>query len=343
LTSRNLHLTQTGLPSPLLVPSISSKGFPFLTSGESETANVLRLVAPDLTESLLISAYDIQHGHVPDVDQLLSNEHLNSLYATPALLVIDSGGYELSDVFESGDVGRDPREILPFTREDYDVILGRLPKDRAILAVTYDEQTKQRSTYDEQVDTARALVVDYPHLKIDFLIKPPGRSRFIDSSRLSSVIPELRAFPVVGFTEKELGATLLDRLMTLARIRRGLDDAELPNVALHVFGGLDPLLTTLYFMCGAEIFDGLSWLRYAYHDGKAIHEAELAVLTNAIESRSDRRDALRHISNLQFLRDYRNRLERWAAEPDRFELLGPHHERLREIHEVVQARVRGRK
>ncbi|MBN9376214.1 MAG: hypothetical protein J0I40_12665 [Cellulomonas sp.] len=341
LTTRTLPLTNPGLRTPVLIPSISSKGFPLLENGESETANVLRLVAPQLTHSLLISAYDIHHRRLPDVDLLLNGQHHESSYSYPDLLVVDSGGYELSDVYESGEVGRGPREVLPFTREQHSQILELLPSDRDILAVTYDDQRKLRPSYDEQVQSARSMATDYPRLLIDFLVKPAQSAQYINIDKLTPALPDARQFAVIGFTEKELGQTILDRLVSLAKIRRRLDESGLSALPIHVFGGLDPLMTTLYFMCGAEVFDGLSWLRYAYVDGLAIHEAELAILANAIEDRADRRDARRHLTNLAYLRDFQHRLERWAAEPRRYELLGAHHERLREIYELVRAREGG--
>ena len=73
----------------------------------------------------------------------------------------------------------------------------------------------------------------------------------------------LRTFDIVGVTEREIGESIHDRLVNIARLRKSLNAAEV-TIPIHVFGGLDPLLTPLYFAAGAEIFDGLGWLRYAY-------------------------------------------------------------------------------
>lgn len=258
------------------------------------------------------------------------------------MLVLDSGGYEQSDEFESGEVGRGPREARPFDRDQYEKIVDRLPKGRDLLVVTYDAPTRKRDDYSHQIADAQEFAAERPHLNIDFLLKPAGTGRFIHPKDLVPVADQLRQFAVVGVTEKELGDTLLERLLCLAQLRETLDDAGADEIPIHVFGGLDPILTTLYFMVGAEVFDGLSWLRYAYHQGMCIHQDELAVLTGAIEYRAPRRDALRHVSNIQYLKTLKNELERWASEPDRYELLGPHHEKLREIVDTVKARLRRR-
>jgi hypothetical protein len=322
----------------LLVPSISSKGFPVDDEGLSETAQVLRLVAPDLGHSLLVSAYDAHYRHLPDVDDLLGKDHASSLYGIPTLLVVDSGGYELSADFEAGEVSRGPRTAKEFSRDDHRGVLAALPHDREILAVTFDDQRVQQPTLDEQLAFGRELAADFPHLQIDILVKPAGRAKTIDTAKVLAIADDLRRFAVVGFTEKELGRTVIEKLVTLATIRRGFDQAGV-RTPIHVFGGLDPVMTTLYFMCGAEIFDGLSWLRYAFHEDLAIHEAERAVLVGDIESKEHSLTAQRHVSNILYLQKLQGRLERWAAEPADFAILGPYADRFRETFELVQARL----
>jgi hypothetical protein len=63
----------------------------------------------------------------------------------------------------------------------------------------------------------------------------------------------------------------------VARLRDQLDATDVDR-PIHVFGGLDPLHTPLYFAAGAEIFDGLSWLRYLWFEGVAVHRSSLSVL-----------------------------------------------------------------
>jgi hypothetical protein len=336
--SRPLHLTQPALRGPLLIPAVSSKGFP-IVNGLSEVGKVLELWSPDMTEALLVSAYDLHHGLLPDHGRLLGPEHAQTLYATPSLLVVDSGGYELLDAIESGETLRGPQEKRPFERADFEALVDRLPRDRDQLVVTYDEPNLERPGYRQQREAAQQFAAARPHLKVDFLLKPPAGDRFVDPAKLTPDAADLRSFAAIGVTEKELGDTVLDRLVCLAQLRKLLDDSGGEVVPIHVFGALDPLLTPLYFMAGGEIFDGLSWLRYAYHDDTALHPDELAVLTGSIEAIQTRRDALRQLSNLQQLRALKLALERWANEPERYELLGRHHDKFREIYETLQARL----
>src|SRR5207253_10125437 len=107
---------------------------------------------------------------------------------------------------------------------------------------------------------------------------------------LVSLEDRLEALEIVGIAEKELGNSVVKRLKTVVELRDILDDAGV-SAPLHIFGGLDPLFTPLYFAAGAEIFDGLAWLRYAFHDDLSVHRDSLLILNNQIDKR---------ISNAQF-------------------------------------------
>jgi hypothetical protein len=337
--SRTLQLTESGLHSPLLIPSVSSKGFP-LVGGLSEAGLVLPLVIDDIATSLLISAYDVYHGLLLGHERLMGNEGGETIYARPSLLVLDSGGYELSEVFENGERNRGPREVRSFGRAQFEFVVEKLSRDRDLLVVTYDEPDAQRPSYRDQREGAQQFANERPQLKIDFLLKPPGGDAFIVPAELAAEASALATFDVVGVTEKELGETLLERVLGLARLRRLLDSSGCAAVPLHVFGALDPVMTSLYFMAGAEVFDGLSWLRYAYYDDTAVHPDELAVITGSFDANRVLREAERYLSNLRQLSLLRERLTQWASEPEQYELLGRHHERLREIYETMQDRLR---
>lgn len=343
--SRSLRLAGRPLPGPLLVPSVSSKGFP-VVDGVSEAGLSLGAIAQDLTDSLLVSAYDLAHGLLPDSDRLLGPDHRQTMYGTPEMLVIDSGGYELNaSEFEAGETRRGVHTPLGFTREDFERLADRLPRDRDLLVVSYDEPIRlgdphsARVTYREQRETAQRFFKDRPHFKSDFLLKPEGRKPYLDVVGLTTEAPNLRAFDVIGVTEKELGRTVLDRLVALSQLRTLLDRNGCRETPIHVFGSLDPVYTPLYFMAGGEIFDGLSWLRYAYVEDVSVHPDQLAVLTGSISDGEATRDLRRLMSNVEQLGAMQRSLVRWAAEPARYEHLGRRHVRLREIYDDLRARL----
>jgi hypothetical protein len=336
--SRRLRLTAEPISGPLLVPSVSSKGFPRMNNGETESGAALKLVSPDITDALLVSAYDLHYKRLPDANRLLGTEHRETIYRMPRLLVVDSGGYELNAIdFESGETQRGPYQPAEFSRGEFAAVVDRLPNDRELLVVSYDRPERPRDSYRKQRETAQEFFAARSHLHSDFLLKPQGYDRVLDIAELTPDAANLRFFDVIGVTEKELGDALLDRLIVLARLRELLDLSGCAEAPIHVFGSLDPLVTPLYFMAGAEIFDGLGWLRYAYVDGLSIHPDQLAPLDGRLRDREPRRDFFRHLSNLREIQALKHRLERWAHEPERYEHLGPRHETLREIYETMRA------
>jgi len=193
--SRNLGLTSRSLPGPLLVPSVSSKGFP-LVNGVSEAGLSVVNVAQDLTETVLLSAYDLAHGLLSQSDELLGPGHRHTPYGTPELLVVDSGGYELNRTdFEAGEMRRDEHNPQPFNREDFERLADRLPADRDMLVVSYDEPVclrdpcSARGTYAEQRQQAQKSFQARRHFKSDFLLKPEGRTPYLHVRALTIEAP----------------------------------------------------------------------------------------------------------------------------------------------------------
>ncbi|WP_439373037.1 hypothetical protein [Bradyrhizobium sp. DASA03120] len=88
----------------------------------------------------------------------------------------------------------------------------------------------------------------------------------------------MRLFDIVGVTEKEAGDTFFERLAFVARLR-ALLDANNVHKPIHVFGGLDPFMTPLYFLAGADVVDGLTWLRMAFSDTGARYLPSHAAMT----------------------------------------------------------------
>lgn len=343
--SRTLHIGAMSLPGPLLVPSVSSKGFA-MAGNITESGAMFASVAQDVTEALLISAYDLAHELLPDANAFLGTHHRSTVFATAELLIVDSGGYELNRAqFEGGQSHQDDRVPSPFSRGDFEALADRLPEDRDLLVVSYDEPVRPddppsvRGSYREQREAAQSFFAARPRLHSDFLLKPEGTNAYLNVRALTVEAENLRAFDVIGVTEKELGRSLLDRLVTLAKLRELLDRYGCADLPIHVFGCLDPVLTPLYFMAGGEIFDGLSWLRYAYLDDVSVHPDQFTLLAGNIQDGEEARELRRLMSNVAQIRSMHRGLARWAAEPERYEHLGRRHVRLREVYDDLRARL----
>ncbi|MFF7134365.1 hypothetical protein ACFZBZ_18650 [Streptomyces sp. NPDC008196] len=305
------------LQTPLLVPSFSSRGFDLLEGGLSEASVYLQAVQEHLTESLLVSAYDLHHQMMPQVNNLLSDRHWDSIWATPALLVVDSGGYELGNVWDGTEVRRGERKPLEFQRQDFHALVDMLPRDRDFLVVTWDHVSEEihQLSLSEQVRTASEFRDRYPEFMVDFLLKPEKGDRFIDPSKVQPIAATLAQFDVIGVTEKELGDSILDRAFNLLRIRRALDDAH-TETPIHVFGALDPLFVRLYFMCGAEIFDGLTWLRYGIFKGVSMYREAAVFLSGEFARDESGRVARQQISYLRELKALKRELKSMSSSQD---------------------------
>lgn len=124
----------------------------------------------------------------------------------------------------------------------------------------------------EQLRDAKHAVLAQPGHLHSFLLKPQAKEEHTLESALRVLggqVGELVAFQLLGVTEKELGNSSLERIVRIAKLQQALDDASL-RIPIHVFGALDPLSVCLYFVAGAEVFDGLTWSRYAYRSGQSI-------------------------------------------------------------------------
>ena len=315
---------------PLLVPSFSSKGFKFKRSPAKKkryslVSNDLATQGPTITGAILLSAYDIFYENFISAHSYLKGKEI---------VFIDSGAYELSPEYDSTEPKHDPRLIFPakqqdqqrflkklikdlpatihrpFSEEDYRVVLRKLKKDLPIVIPNFDADSMGK-TIKEQVVAAQTLFKDFPNHTRNFIIKPTQKKSSLDIDDIIGHVNKLPAFDIVGVTEKELGTNLLDRLKNIAKLRAAMDREKI-DLPIHVWGGLDPIITPLYFFVGAEIFDGVSWLRYAYHKGMAIYRDCHSVIELSIENSLDRARQMTLTKNLIFLEDLATRLREFV-------------------------------
>jgi hypothetical protein len=259
-----------------------------------------------IDEALLISAYDIRHGLIADSETLKSG-FADSRYAKPLVLIIDSGWYEKREPL-GGPFVEGLEDAKPWEETDYEMTIDELDEELRAIVVSWDHS----GSYGEQIDRAQDFFGARQRFASTILLKPPGESRFHDLRKLSGEdVANLRAFEIVGLTEKELADTFLHRLETLARLRRLLD-AEEVQAPIHVFGGLDPLITPLYFAAGGEVFDGLGWLRYAYREGVAMSRETATILDGQVSKRWFQALTSVSLQNLDFMRNLTDELRVFA-------------------------------
>jgi len=257
--------------TPLLVPSFSSAvGF--------GVKDILHKLKDQLTIASLVSAFDLWYENI-DVEDIWYSKSV----------FIDSGVYE--------NVILNKNSPRAWSLEMYENSLNRMQMLHDPILVNYDRIAKLR----EQTSAARTFFAKYHFAKKDFLFK---RSReddqAIDLNELTQNINEVRDFDIIGVTEKEIGRSMVARCQTILSIRLALNGIG-SNLPIHVFGCLDPLSILAYFFCGADIFDGLIWLRHGFYQNVALHPRNFTLINKQWEAYDDIPAASMLVANLMTL------------------------------------------
>lgn len=315
------HPTAGRIDLPLLVPAFSSKGFALRGTGNGKKRRFYSEVAYELDEfakrqqrSVLVSAFDIFHGrfHAPELPRFTPQRYLRN----SALVFLDSGGYELSDDFDSSEPRIFPHQASTFTKDDYLAVLEAFAKPKTpppLVIANYDHSNIGKPIA-EQIREARELFRQYPSFATDFILKPWKRDQsHIDPADLSdNDIGDLAGFDIIGVAEKDLSRNLFEKIRRIATLRRRLDQQQIAT-PIHIWGGLEPLATPLFFFAGAEIFDGISWLRYAFRNGVGIIRETYSVVSSlGITAPSKTNHFHASIENLVALTNLTIALEQWV-------------------------------
>lgn len=269
------------IKTPMVVPSFSSKGF-------IDIDNIHRMLNKYIINSKLISAYDLYYKNISSED----------IYGSE-ILFLDSGGYESKNYFQTSNIFISEYKTLEWNENKYEDVIRNIKPISDIIIINYDFE---KDKTENQILFAQRLFSNYDYLYKDFLIKPDDSKGMINIEEYIANIEKLSTFDILGFTEKELGESIKQRLENLLKIRVALINLEIDK-PIHILGCLDPISIWLYFLFGADIFDGLSWLRYAYSEtGEAIYNSNNNLLKyceyNLYES-----NLMMYYSNIKYLQN----------------------------------------
>jgi hypothetical protein len=242
--------------TPIILPSFSSKGV-------SDVKKIVQVSAEYISDEILISAYDLHYNNID-----------SSKVDYASLVFLDSGGYEARLDTDFSDNSKTPHNAKHWTKTRFLETVRKWEFDQPTVLVSYDSP-KSNGPLDRQISSAKKLQKEFPGACVELLIKPENsQAKQFNEAPIGNIckkIHDLAPFQIIGVTEKELGRSLLDRMNNIAKIRGALDNVGL-KMPIHIFGSLDPLTSPLYFLAGADIFDGLTWLRYGYTDGFAVYK-----------------------------------------------------------------------
>ena len=305
------HPNGVKIQTPILISSFSSKGFRFIKKRKkthSEAFEFIKGSAENLTEVALLSAYDLHHYYPPI-------KSFRKLGFAPQIIFIDSGGYETLEDFDFSEAYRYPVKIEKWDNELYYNVIKGLPNYYTTILISYDNGSEKRVTLKRQISRAEKLLSDFPTHLIDFLIKPTRKGKPLDIDEIVTNISLLNKFHIIGLTEKELGTSILDRMNNIKKIREALDNVN-NKAPLHIFGNLDPMTSILYFLCGAEIFDGLTWLRFAFHEGKSIYDQNIDAIKGRITQKDNLNKNMSLIENIIYMSKLKHQMKTFLKETE---------------------------
>lgn len=319
---RTLRVGETAsIATPLLLPSFSSKGFP-------KVRDIMRVTEEYISDEILVSAYDLHYNLV------------NRDYDFASAIFLDSGGYEASKDTELSEIYEG--EYLPrnWTPDLHAAIVSEWTRNVPTIFVSYDGKRSDRVSIADQIQRANNLNIPNSNCSKSLLIKPETRDSVrLDMKRILPAIPDMTGFSVIGVTEKEVGNSFLDRMLNIARLRLKLD-ATHPSVPIHVFGSLDTISTYLYFLAGADIFDGLTWLRYAFSNGDTLYRQTYGLLNLPATTNSDIVEARSWSNNYQYMQEMRLNMVKFTAD-NNFAHFGRHEAAIRSAYQSMVAELKG--
>lgn len=329
--SRKLqHPQGVRLTTPLPIPSFSSKGFGASKDGHSEISEIFEITEEYLTEAMLISAFDLHHDNLAMPESAITE-----------ITFVDSGGYEISDIYDFSTKYRQPLSrqdvAQAWSEKKLRTIYDSWPEGVPAAFVSYDHPEVRQSLSD-QLDAAKDLLDRHTEQMRIILVKPETPDQVqVQVPNVVANADEFAHFDIVGFTENELGNSLLDRMESIARIRLAFNDEDV-DTPIHVFGGLDPLSCALYFCAGAELFDGLTWLRYGYLNGIAVYHQNYAANSVGIDRSDWFARAKAAQDNIGTLIDLRNSMRKFANSRD-FSQFGENEDLVRDSYELLCTRI----
>ncbi len=282
--------------TPLLVPSFSSKGFP----------DVHKIIAScsELIEGVtLVSAYDLHY------------EKIKPPFSFPSLIFLDSGGYEASKDNELSDLGDKDHHPKEWTQDMHESVLKKWQPTVPSVLISYDHP-KSRLKFVDQIERARAMAPGRTEFLRELLLKPETDTQIrLHVDDLIKHVHRLADFDIIGVTEKEIGNSLVERMKNIAKLRRALTNAGI-DVPIHVFGSLDTISTPMYFLAGADIFDGLTWLRFAFHKGLTIYKHNFGALQLGVATKADMVDARCWHENYYYMTELQLEMRRFLTTQD---------------------------
>lgn len=250
---RSVQIEPDTYSFPLFVYSYSSRGFADLPERYRATRNLVPVQ--------LVSLYD-HHYHLSCSGMPITQEDAT------AIRFFDSGTYETEEFADTPGFHEPPGK-QPWSEELYIESAKSIVRTGDVL-VSYDDRSL---SIVDQVKQGLVLFerAELQGIKRDLLLHPNGTP----PDALAKVIIELAPdIDIIGLTEKDIGFPWFIAASYIRQLRMNLDSSLERYIPIHIFGCFDPQTIPYLFFSGADIFDGLSWMRYYFRDGHSFYYKE---------------------------------------------------------------------
>jgi len=310
------------LETPLLVPAFSSRADPYIQ-------RILKFAKAYIVDPILISAYDVYYK------RSIKN------ITCPHAIFLDSGGYECSKRFDISEVYYLKDKPKKWNIKLYGEVLNFWPHNIPTIAICYDYNKKGMSI-NEQISSAKNFFKGKSYFLSDILLKPENNEELaiIEIDSIIKEMDSLRDFNIIGFTEKEIGNSVLDRMNNIAKLRIAMRKANI-NKPIHIFGSLDPISAPLYFISGADIFDSLTWIRFSYFKGMTIYQNNYAVLKQYLEYKTDRLISQYYVDNINSLKSLQMQMKKYISTDGNFEVFESNSDPIEKAYQALKTRIGG--
>ena len=210
--------------------------------------------------SYLLSLYDYEYIIPPEL----------ILQEDSRVRIWDSGGYETRVC----PTCKNSANFKKWDENTYIQTANRIPWNGLDVLVSYDTPCDPRCIQ-QQVEKALHLYtkVKGTYAK-DLLVHVPHNT---DPDVLAEILgPYTNEFQILGLTEKEIAPTWAHGVYFIKRLRSALSALDTErDIPIHVFGCFDLKRVVRFALAGADIFDGLTWLRYLFLNGKTLYRTEI--------------------------------------------------------------------
>jgi len=103
---------------------------------------------------------------------------------------------------------------------------------------------------------------------------------------------------------------------------------------------LDPVTTPLYYMSGADIFDGLAWIRFIFSGGNTLYIDSFGPINDGIHINMDQIWAMNIAKNYQYIRRLNMNLGKFQSTCD-YRFLGPNPDFYKTSYEDLMDKIGG--